>query len=91
MRHACHNLSGNVIANQECSFWEINHLSKTFFGVEYCGKKQIESGSALSELLSTRIFVITVVKICCGLILTTVMMNIVVDKSTDNAEPLSIH
>ena len=27
---------------------------------------QIESGSALSLLLSTTIFVITVVKICCG-------------------------
>ena len=39
---------------------------KTFFGVEYCGKKQIESGSALSVLLSTTKFVVTVVKICCG-------------------------
>ena len=35
--------------------------NKHFFGVEYCGKKQIESGSALSVLLSTTIYVITVV------------------------------
>ena len=44
---------------------EINH----FFDVEYCGKRQIESGSALSVLLSTTIFVIIVVKICYGLTL----------------------
>ena len=29
----------------------------SFFSVEYCGKKQIESGSALSELLSTVIII----------------------------------
>ena len=38
-------------------------------------RKQIESGSALSVLLSTTVSVLT---------------NVVVDKSTDNAEPLSI-
>ena len=86
----CH-LSCNVIANQECPFWEIHQSNcekvidnacsffeslfwsryeiETFFGVEYCGKNQIESGSALSVLLSTTIFIITVVKICCGLTL----------------------
>ena len=47
---------------------------KIFFGVEYCGKKQIESGSSVNPQQ----------------ILTTVMTNIVVDKSKDNAEPLSI-
>ena len=47
-------------------FWSRSEI-KTFFGVEYCGKKQIESGSALSVLLSTTIFVVTVVKMWCGL------------------------
>ena len=61
---------GEVVDNA-CSFFESWFWSrskiKTFFGIEYCGKKQMESGSALSVLLSTTIFVITVVKICCGL------------------------
>ena len=48
-----------------CS-WSRSEVN-TFFGVEYCGKKQIECGSALSVLLSTMIFVIAVVKICYGL------------------------
>ena len=62
--------------------------------VKLFSKKQIECGLALSALLSTTIFVITVVKFCCGLtrhnILTTVMTNIFVDKSADNAKPHSI-
>ena len=58
-------------------------LNKNFFSFEYCGKKQIESGSALSLLLATTIFVMTVAKMLW-------MTNIVVDKSTDNAEPLLI-
>ena len=40
---------------------------KIFFDVDIVEKKQIECGLALSALLSTTIFVITVVKICCGL------------------------
>ena len=64
------------------------------FGVKYCGK-QIESGSALSVLL-----IDNDIRRHSGQnllwthethnILTNVMTNIVVDKSTDNAEPLSI-
>ena len=71
---------------------------KIYFGVEYCGKKQVESGSALSVLLSTTIFVITVIKSCCGLTrlrLSPQHFDHCDDeyrchKSTDNAEPLSI-
>lgn len=42
-------------------FWSRSEIN-ILFGVEYCGKKQIKSGSALSVFLSTRIFVFTVVK-----------------------------
>ena len=58
-----------VIDNAYSLCHDFGHTLKrnTFFGVEYRGKKQIESGSALSVLLSTTIFAITVVKICCGL------------------------
>ena len=54
--------------------------------------KQIECGLALSALLSTRIFVIIVVKMFWTpqQILTTVMTNIAVDKSAANAKPHSI-
>ena len=54
----------------------------------------MECGLALSALLSTTIFVMTVVKMFCRVspqqILTTVMTNIVVDKSADNAKPHTI-
>ena len=58
-----------VIALSLCHDFGHAFKRNTFFGVEYRGKKQIESGSALSVLLSTTIFAITVVKICCGLTL----------------------
>ena len=73
-------------------FWSCSEI-KTFFGIEYCGKKQIESGLALSVLDND-------IRHHSGQnllwtheednILTTVMTNIVVEKSTDNAEPLLI-
>ena len=64
------------------------HALKEFFiWRRYCGKKQIDS--AWSILLSTMKFVIAVVKICYN-ILTTLITNIVVDKSRDHAENLSI-
>ena len=56
----------------------------------------MDSGLVCSVLLLIIISVITVVKYCgCSQvspqqILTTVMMNIVVDKSTDHARPLLI-
>ena len=60
----CEKVTDNACSFFVSKFWSHSEI-KTFFGIEYCGKKQIESGSALSVLLSTIIFVITVVKICC--------------------------
>ena len=67
----------------------------TFFGVESCGKKK-------SKVVLSVVRTLIHNDVCqpsgenllrthkAHSILTTVMMNIVVDKSTDNAEPLSI-
>ena len=68
---------------------------KIFFGVEYCGKKTNRKWlSVVFTLIDNDIRHHSGQNLLwtheVHNILTTVMANIVVDKSTDNAQPLSI-
>ena len=76
------NLSRNVIANQERPFWEIKQ--------SYC--KKVVDKCHVVDLGHDFEFVVDSLDCASWVhnILTTVMTNIVVDKSTDNAEPHSI-
>ena len=54
-------------------------------------KKQFDGGLVESVLISTTIFVITVVQICCKLEhLTAVMRNLVIHKKIDHTKPLAV-
>ena len=64
----------------------VKHRWLRNFDLHIVVKKQINSGLAWSALLLTTISDITMVKICCE-----VMMNIVIDKNTDHAELLLIY
>ena len=84
LHNAIHN-ARHALSSPSGGFQLSTNLDKDFFHyLWYCGKKHIKCGLAWSVLLSTIIRIITVVKICCGLVSqhipTTVMTRIIVDE-----------